>query len=77
MIQIEIKHENDNRSEWGYGLYINGYLLMDDRCNPPFEGGLYASECIPRNSSDEAIKAAEHRVRQNARNAYKREFANV
>lgn len=70
MIKVKIKHENDNRLEWGYGIYINGYVT-DHGETPPFEAGLCASECVSSNASRKTIKQAERRVRQNARYAYK------
>lgn len=76
MIQVEIRHENDNRSEYGYGLYVNGFIT-DNRWDPPFHCGLFASECVELDASEEEIKKAERRVRQNARNAYKRMFGNT
>ena len=72
MIRVRIKHENDNRQEYGYAVYVNGYV-MDTEYD--FEPGLYASECVPFGSPPERFKRAERRVRQNARNAYKREWA--
>jgi len=73
MIKVRIEHENDNRTEYGYGVYVNGYVT-DSQFDPPFEPGLYASECVPFNADDERIKRAERRVRQNARRAYLREW---
>lgn len=73
MIRIRIKHENDNRREYGYGIYVNGYIEDDDY--PEFPPSLYASECVPfGRNTPERLKRAEHRVRNNARNAYKRDW---
>ncbi len=72
-IRVEIKHENDNRQEYGYGIYVNGYVEDDEFIDAPM--GLYASECVPfSRNTPKYIKKAEHRVRQNARNAYRREW---
>ena len=71
MIKVRIEHENDNRREFGYGVYVNGYVTDTEY---DVEPGLYASECVPFGSSDERLKRAERRVRQNARRAYLREW---
>ena len=71
MIKVRIEHENDNRQEFGYGVYVNGYVTDTEY---EFAPGLYASECVPFNSPPDRIKRAEHRVRQNARRAYQREW---
>jgi len=67
-MKITIKHEDRNGSEYGYGLYINAYIT-----NEWDNTALYASDCLPPNSSDESVKKTERRVRQNARRAYKRD----
>ncbi len=57
MIKVDIKHENDNREEFGYGVYVNGYIIDEDwDLVPP---ALYAGECIPfGQNTPENIKAA-------------------
>jgi len=66
-MRIEIRHENQSGSEYGYGLYINAYI--------PEEGeSIWASECISKNASPETIKKAEKRVRERARYHYRKEF---
>jgi len=74
MITITIKHENDNRKEFGYGVYVNAYVTWDD---VPFDiPMLYASECVPFGKNTPTnLKAAERRVRREARRIAKREYA--
>lgn len=67
MITVEIRHEKQNGREYGYGIYVNGYVTDTKWENGPW---LYASECVPFHASPENIRAAEKRVRQNARRAY-------
>jgi len=73
MYTITVKHESDNRKEFGYGVYVNAYVSWDE-----FEGDvplLYASECVPFGQNDDAhLKAAERRVRRNAAAKAKREY---
>ena len=73
MSTVTIEHENDNRKEFGYGVYVNGYVVDDEFPDDP--PALYASECVPfgRNTA-ENLKAAERRVRHNALAAYKRDY---
>lgn len=73
MITVEIRHENDNGQEFGYGVYVNGYIVDDQfEGQPPIR---YASECVPfgKNTPDR-LKAAERRVKRTAMARYKREF---
>ena len=72
MVRVTMKHEKDNRQEFGYGLYVNGYVTDTD-FDPNEVLGLYASECVPFNADSDRIKRAERRVRTNARRAYQRE----
>lgn len=75
MITIEIKHENDNRTEYGYGIYVNAYVTWDDIEDDL--GALYASECVPfGKNSPENLAAAEKRVREKARRIAKKEWMN-
>ena len=62
-IKVEIQHEKQNGREFGYGIYVNGYVTDKFGIGP----WMYASECVPFKASPEQIKAAEKRVRQNAR----------
>lgn len=67
---VTIKHEPDNRREFGYGIYVNGYVTDDD-----WGEFLYASECVPFGQNTAAnLKAAERRVRRKALAAYKRDY---
>lgn len=71
MVSVKIQEEADNGKEYGYGVYINGYVYD----NSLFDGentfvGHYASECIPVHCPDEWLKAAKNRVRSNARRRY-------
>jgi len=72
MIRVRIAIENQNRREYGYGQYVNGYVTDDHIFE--FEAGLFASECVPFDASEDMIKQATRRVRANARRAYLREF---
>lgn len=76
-IKVEIRHEKQNTREYGYGIYINGYVtntrLDFDIPGPTLE----ASECVPFSASPEQIKAAERRVRQNARRAHQRWLSKI
>ena len=73
MITVTVKQENNNGSEFGYGIYVNAYVAWDDI--PGDIPTLYASECVPfGKNTDEGLKAAEQRVRQSAEQKAKREF---
>ena len=72
MIKVRIEHEKNNREEYGYGIYVNGYVEDDEFPDAP--AGLYASECVPFDADDDRIRKAERRVRNNARYAYKRDW---
>jgi hypothetical protein len=73
MFTVEIRHENGDGKEFGYGVYVNAYVSFDE-----FEDDiplLYASECVPFGQNDEQhLKAAERRVRRNAERKVKREY---
>ena len=71
MIKVKIEHEDNNGKEFGYGVYVNGYI-RDDFFDPPDVAGHWASECVPHGSPPSAIKKAERRVKKNAMRAYKR-----
>jgi hypothetical protein len=71
MAQITIKHENQNGSEYGYGLYINAYITSGPYADKQV---VWASECVKKDSSESDIKKAEKRVRSRARYAYKKEL---
>jgi len=77
MIKVEIRHENSNGKEFGYGTYVNGYIIDDwFEVDGYSDGGqgIYASECVPRGANTEKrIKAAERRVRRTAMRRYKKE----
>jgi len=74
VIRVEIKHEERGINEFGYGVYVNGYVF-DDYYGEDGDMGLYASECVPFGKNlEERTEKAEKRVRQNARNAYKKDF---
>lgn len=75
MIEITIKHEDNNSSEYGYGVYVNAYVTWDDIDNDiPI---IYASECVSfGQNTPENLKAAEKRVRARAHYAAKKEFVN-
>lgn len=68
-MKIEIRHENQNGSEYGYGLYINAYT------GDYGDNSIWASECVSRDASSETIKAAEKRVRERARYHYRKTFS--
>ena len=73
MITVKVMHENDNRHEFGYGVYVNGYIEDDDYPGAPC--GLYASECVAwGQNTPENLKAAEHRVKRNAMRRYKKDW---
>ena len=73
MIKVRIEHENDNRKEFGYGIYVNGYIEDDEFEDAP--AGLYASECVPfGQNTPENLKAAERRVRRTAMRRYKKDW---
>lgn len=68
--------EKDNRREFGYGLYINAYIVDTSFAEMGVDDGqmgLYASECVPFNATNKQIAQARRRVRQNARNRYRKE----
>lgn len=73
MIAVEIRHEKGNGQEFGYGQYINGYAIdqEDAEYAAPI---LYASERVPFDASDDRIRAAERRVRNNAWKRAKRDW---
>lgn len=72
MYKIEIRHEDNNGREYGYGIYVNAYVTWDDTGGIPVR---YASECVPRdNINAETLKAAEKRVRAKAHRAAKKEY---
>jgi len=74
MITVEIKHEDNNGREFGYGIYVNGYI-WDDEFDSPMPVGMYASECVPfGQNTSENIKKAERRVKRAAMRRYKQEF---
>jgi len=54
---IEIEISNRTASEYGYGIYINAFV----------ENAVWAWECLPKDASDQDIKAASKRVRERAR----------
>jgi len=76
-IKTYTRIEKDNRQEFGYGLYVNAYVVDTDLAVPEAgidgECGLYASECVPFDADDARISRARRRVRQNARRRYERE----
>ena len=73
MITVTVKHENNNGKEFGYGVYVNAYVVWDDDIDSiPV---LYASECVPfGQNTEKALKAAEKRVRRNAERRAKKEY---
>ena len=74
MITVTIKRESDNRSEYGYGVYVNAYVSWDDLPGDDVPL-LYASECVPfGQNTEENLKAAERRVKRNATAKAKREY---
>jgi len=73
MIKITIRHENQGQNEFGYGVYVNAYVAWDDIPND--KPLLYASECVPHGqATPDRLKAAEKRVRENARYKAKKEW---
>jgi hypothetical protein len=73
--KVTIKQEDHNSKEYGYGLYINGYVqdteiaaITDDKS----DGMIFASVCLPKNASDNEIKSTEKRVRAKALREYKK-----
>lgn len=70
MYTVEIKHENGNGQEFGYGVYVNAYLTWQDVCNDTPK--LYASECVP--FGQEGINEAEARVLHQADVRAKQEY---
>ena len=69
-VDATAKVANRTASEYGYGLYINGYVSDDD--NPgAAEGIIWAWECLPSRSTDNEISAASRRVCRNAIRSYK------
>jgi hypothetical protein len=73
MITIEVKHENDNGREWGYGIYVNAYVKWDD--DPGALPVRYASECVPFGRNTPAnLRAAERRVRRQANDIARKEY---
>jgi len=55
--KIRIEISNRTASEYGYGIYINAFV----------ENAVWAWECLPKDASDQDIKAASKRVRERAR----------
>lgn len=70
-LTTEIKHERQNNQEFGYGIYINGYV---NDGTPERNVGIWASECLSRNATPEEIKKAERRVRAKALRTYRRDY---
>jgi len=68
-VRTRIKLENHGMGEYGYGLYVNAYVIDG---NSPM--GLWASECLPRDASEDDIRAASRRVRSRALYHYRKEF---
>ena len=77
MVEVEIRHENGDGKESGYGVYVNGYI-RDEMFDPPEVGGIYASECVPfGKNTPETLAAAEKRVRRTAMDRYRRDLMQV
>ena len=73
-MKVIIRHEGDNRKEYGYGVYVNGYI-EDEYFGEDGSMGLWASECVPFGQNSEAnLKAAEKRVRRKALRAYRKQY---
>ena len=62
--KITIEISDRTASEWGYGKYINGII----------DNLIWAWECLPKDASDQEIKAAIKRVRSKALYHYNKEF---
>ena len=82
MILIDVRTERHNDREFGYGLYVNGYVTDSDfdSLDSGLDGemGLYASECVPfGQASNGAMKAAGKRVRRTALRRYRAELARI
>ena len=63
--KITIEVSNKTASEYGYGIYVNAII----------DNTVWAWECLPKNASDQDIKAATKRVRSKARYAFKKEMS--
>ena len=73
MFTITIKRENNNGQEFGYGVYVNAYVTLDEFENDVPK--LYASEYVPfAHSTKRSLAAAGRRVRRNAEARIKREI---
>jgi len=73
MITVTVRRENDNGKEFGYGIYVNAYVVWDDDIDSI--PTLYASECVPHGQTTEKnLKAAERRVRKTAERRAKKEY---
>ena len=62
--KVTIKISCRTGSEYGYGIYVNGYI----------DGSIWAWERLPIDASDDIAKAAAKRVRAKARYAFNRQF---
>jgi len=65
-----IRHGNRSATEYGYGLYINGYVVHDEEES----GAIWASECVSPSASPETIKRVERNVRRRALYHYRKVF---
>ena len=67
--------------EYGYGKYVNAYILDEDWAIPEIkdsgEMGMYATERISRDASQATISKARRRARERARYRYARELAGL
>ncbi len=75
-IKTYTKVEKNNRQEYGYGQYVNAYVVDND-LNDNAEMGLWASECMSFDATSDQISRSRRRVRQNARNAYQRDLDSI
>ena len=65
-----VRVERQNDREYGYGLYVNCYV--HDGRNQTADPGIWASECVPFNADVDTIVRAARRVKQRARQAFRR-----
>ena len=67
--------------EWGYGQYVNAYIIDTEWACPEIEGaeemGMYATERVPFDADQERISKARKLARDRARQRYLREKANA
>lgn len=63
-LNIRIDVSNKTASEYGYGKYVNAII----------DNIVWAWECLPKDASDEEVKAASKRVRAKARYAFNKEL---